>query len=241
MKRRPPPPLSPQPDGVRAQSCWNSVSAGDGTLPSHSGSQPSRFRTLPPWMWCCCLSVGPWPQTCGGSLPLTALPPGSHYNPFVGQHHIGYRDLMILALAPLIARHDFLLLHITATLQLSSLSLRCHMLSFHCLAEQPCDIQLQLGECCESDAVVLHLFVIAHSDATNSRTPPLAELSYVPPRGAADAGPRRVGVLGRFRGHFESRISQSGGDVNMPSLTVSPSLSVSCLEWTTPKDICMQY
>jgi hypothetical protein len=65
------------------------------------------------------------------------------------------------------------------------------MLSFRCLAEQPCDIQLQLGECRESDAVVLRLFVVAHSDATNSRTP-LAELSYVPPRGAADAGPRSV-------------------------------------------------
>lgn len=99
----------------------------------------------------------------------------------MGQHHIGYRDLVILALAPLVARHDFLLLHITATLQFSLLSLRCHMLSFRCLAEQPCDIQLQLGECRESDA-------------TNSRTPPLAEVSYVPPRGgAADAGPSRVG------------------------------------------------
>ena len=46
-----------------------------------------------------------------------------------------------------------------------------HNYSIRHLAQQPCDSQLAFGgECRESDAVFLPHFVVARSDATNSRT-----------------------------------------------------------------------
>jgi len=79
------------------------------------------------------------------------------------------------------------------------------------LAEQSCDIQFALGECRESDAVVLRLFIIARFDATNSRTHPSSGEPVLRPTWWSSWrwSPSRWRYLEGPHGRFEDRISHS--------------------------------